>query len=162
MFISFAAKSSECVEALQSPVGEEAVCLVCLVVLVVTHSCCCTEVGQHGLVVLPLRRLLPIFLVVIPVRTNFINTVNVYCAVVGILAHRIKRFAWAWSVPWKSKQLWFSDIKVFFFYLSSSIDFVDCNSNELPGACDTALWLAPCHTHTHSPLVKHNQFTMCF
>lgn len=111
MFISSAAKSSECVEALQPPVGEEAVCLV----LVVTPSCCCTEVGQHGLVVPPLRRLLPIFLIIIPVRTDVINTANVYCAVVGSSAHRIKRFAWALSVPWKSKQLWFSHIKYFFF-----------------------------------------------
>lgn len=158
MFISSAAKSSECVKALQPPVGEEAVCLV----LAVTPSCCCTEVGQHGLVVLPLRRLLPIFLVVIPVRTDFINTADIYCAVVGILAHRIKRFAWALSVPWKSKQLWFSHIKVFSFNLSSSIDFVDCNSNVLRGACHTALWLAPFHTHTHSPLVKHDQFKLCF
>lgn len=103
MFISSAAKSSECVEALQPPVGEEAVRLVCLVLVVTPSCCCCTEVGQHGLVVLPLRRLLPIFLIIIPVRTDFINTANVYCAVVSILAHRIKRFAWALSVAWKSK-----------------------------------------------------------
>lgn len=56
--------SSQCVEALQPPINEEAVCLVGRV-LVVTSSRRADE-GEHGLVFLPLRRLLPIFLIIIP------------------------------------------------------------------------------------------------
>lgn len=60
--------TSQCVEALQPPLREEAVCLVGRV-LVVTSSWC-TEVWQHGLVVLPLRRFLPVLLIIIPVDNH--------------------------------------------------------------------------------------------
>lgn len=63
-------RSSECVEALQPAVREEAVRLD-----LVAAASCGTEVGQHGLVVLPLRRLPPVFLVVIPLRTDKIKLV---------------------------------------------------------------------------------------
>lgn len=55
--------SSECVEALQPPISEEAVCLVGRGL---GASSRCSEVGQHGLIVLPLCRLLSIFLIIIP------------------------------------------------------------------------------------------------
>lgn len=63
-------RSSECVEALQPAVREEAVRLD-----LVAAASCGTEVGQHGLVLLPLRRLPPVFLVVIPLRTDKIKLV---------------------------------------------------------------------------------------
>lgn len=56
--------SLECVEALQPPLSEEAVCLVGCI-LVVTPSWY-TEVGQHWLVALPLRCLLAILFIIVP------------------------------------------------------------------------------------------------
>lgn len=56
--------SSECVEALQPALSEEAMCLVGWRLLVT--SSWCTEVWQHGPVVLPLCCLFSILLVVIP------------------------------------------------------------------------------------------------
>lgn len=65
---------SECVEALQPAVGEEAVRLDSAAAA--AAASCGAEVGQHGLV-LPLRRLAPVFLLVVPTRTHKIELVFV-------------------------------------------------------------------------------------
>lgn len=63
-------RPSQSVKTLQPAVGEEAVRLD----LVAAWSCS-TKVGQHGLVVLPLRRLAPVLLIVIPLRTDQMHLV---------------------------------------------------------------------------------------
>lgn len=65
-------RPSECVEALQPAVGEEAVRLD-----LVAAASCGAKVGQHGLAVLPLRRLPAVVLVVIPLRTDNVQLVFV-------------------------------------------------------------------------------------
>lgn len=56
--------SSEGVDALQPPISEEPVRLADWILAVPSSRY--TEVGQHGLAALPLRRLLPVFLVIVP------------------------------------------------------------------------------------------------
>jgi len=62
--VSSTALSSECLEALQPPLSEEAVCLVSR--FLVFTSSWCTEVSQHGFVVLTLSPFLPILVIIVP------------------------------------------------------------------------------------------------
>lgn len=62
---------SECGQALQSPLCEEAVCLVC-VALLGGGLGACLEVGEHGGVVLTGCSLLPILLIIIPDYTQIV------------------------------------------------------------------------------------------
>lgn len=135
-------RSSQCVEALQPAVREEAVRLD-----LVAAASCGTEVGQHGLVVLPLRRLPPVFLVVIPLRTDK-NKACVYFAVVGILSLPIKRFAWVLSAPPELKRpCGFHTSKYFSLKSQQSCWFCGLSFKCAPqGARHSALWIIPCHT----------------